>query len=75
MSGKKNQRPVNTRDIARVAGVNQSSVSRALRGDPNVSLKTQERIARIAEEMGYRPNPFVSAFTAQVRGYRRSPKV
>lgn len=67
-------RPVTTRDIAEAAGVNQSTVSRALRNDASVSSAMQQRIRALADEMGYRPNPFVSAFTAQVRGYRRSPQ-
>lgn len=34
----------------------------------------REKVQQTAKELGYRPNPFVSAFTAQVRGYRRSPQ-
>jgi DNA-binding LacI/PurR family transcriptional regulator len=67
------ERPVTMRDVARKAGVNPSTVSRALRDDSNVSKARREEIQRIAEEMGYRPNPFVQAFTAHVRGYRRLP--
>ena len=74
MNEKKPQRPITTRDIADTAGVNQSTVSRALRNDPSVSEKMREKVRKIADELGYRPNPFVSAFTAQVRGYRRSPQ-
>lgn len=66
-------RPVTMRDVAKKAGVNPSTVSRALRNDNNVSTSRREEIQRIAEEMGYRPNPFVQAFTAHVRGYRRLP--
>lgn len=61
------------RDVAKKAGVNPSTVSRALRNDANVSKARRKEIQRIAEEMGYRPNPFVQAFTAHVRGYRRLP--
>jgi len=67
------ERPVTMRDVAEKAGVNPSTVSRALRDDSNVSKARREEIQRIAEEMGYRPNPFVQAFTAHVRGYRRLP--
>lgn len=67
-------RPVTTHDIAVHAGVNQSTVSRALRNDPSISAHMREKIQQAANELGYRPNPFVSAFTAQVRGYRRSPQ-
>lgn len=49
--------PVTIGDIARVAGVHPATVSRALHGAGNkVSAETQERVARLAREMGYRPN-------------------
>ncbi|MDF3056944.1 MAG: LacI family transcriptional regulator [Rariglobus sp.] len=67
-------RPVTTRDVALQAGVAQSTVSRALSNNSQVSKAERERITAIAQKLGYRPNPFVSAFTAQVRGYRRSPQ-
>lgn len=67
-------RPVTTRDVAMQAGVAQSTVSRALSNNSQVSKAERERIVAIAQKLGYRPNPFVSAFTAQVRGYRRSPQ-
>lgn len=74
MNEKTLQRPITTRDIADAVGVNQSTVSRALRNDPSVSKKMREKINKKSKELGYRPNPFISAFTSQVRGYRRSPQ-
>jgi DNA-binding LacI/PurR family transcriptional regulator len=62
------------RDVADRLGVNASTVSRALRGDPRVSETTRKRVQETAMEMGYRPNPYVQAFTAHVRGYRRMPE-
>ncbi len=44
------------RDVALAAGVAQSTVSRALRGSGRVDKKTQERIAKIAESIGYVPS-------------------
>ncbi len=73
MSELEPKRPVTMRDVANAAGVNPSTVSRALRNDTNVSKKRREEILAIAEKLGYRPNPFVQAFTAHVRGYRRLP--
>ena len=61
------------RDLAKAAEVHQSTVSRALRNDPKISEKIRKKVQAAAKELGYRPNPFVQAFTAQVRGYRKSP--
>ncbi len=46
------------------------TVSRALRKQSNISPETQKRIQVIADELGYRPNPLVSALMT----YRRAAK-
>ncbi|GAA2207268.1 LacI family DNA-binding transcriptional regulator [Nonomuraea monospora] len=55
------KRPVPTmRDIAAVAGVSQSTVSRVLSGVPTavpIAPATRQRVLRTARELGYRPNP------------------
>lgn len=43
-------------DIAREAGVSQSTVSRALRHDPRVDPATAERVLQVATRLGYSPN-------------------
>jgi len=47
-------RKVSIKDIARLARVSHSTVSRALRGSPMVNSETAVRIQKIADEAGYR---------------------
>ena len=55
---------VTLRDLAQRAGVSHVTVSRALRNDPSISTKRRKEIKRLAEEMGYRPDPSLSALAA-----------
>jgi DNA-binding LacI/PurR family transcriptional regulator len=48
------QRPASIKDIARIAGVSHSTVSRALQNSPLVNRATVEEIQRIARDVGYR---------------------
>ncbi|SFJ94213.1 LacI family DNA-binding transcriptional regulator [Cellulomonas sp. KH9] len=45
-----------SRDVARLAGVAQSTVSYVLAGKGSISPATRERVLRAAEELHYRPN-------------------
>ncbi|HJF32546.1 MAG TPA: LacI family transcriptional regulator [Sporosarcina psychrophila] len=45
-------------DVAKRAGVSQSSVSRVYFEGATVSAKTREKVLAAAEELGYRPNEF-----------------
>ena len=47
---------VTLEDIAQLAGVTRSTVSRALADSPRVKLETRQKIQRLAQEMGYVPN-------------------
>jgi DNA-binding LacI/PurR family transcriptional regulator len=52
--------PVRMRDIAAVANVSQSTVSRVLNDAPTrvpIAAETRERVNRAAQQLGYRPNP------------------
>ena len=49
---------ISQRDIAKMLGINVSTVSRALRGLEGVSPKLRQQIESFAVENGYRPNPF-----------------
>lgn len=48
------QKAVSIKDIARLAQVSHSTVSRALRNSPSVGRQTTERIQAIARQSGYR---------------------
>jgi LacI family transcriptional regulator len=45
--------PVTGHDVARLLGLSQSTVSRALRGDPRVTEATRQRVVEAAKELGY----------------------
>ncbi|HEX4267301.1 MAG TPA: LacI family DNA-binding transcriptional regulator [Steroidobacteraceae bacterium] len=47
------RRRPNSLDIAHLAGVSQSTVSRALRADPMVSACTRERVLEVARQLNY----------------------
>lgn len=50
--------PASLKDVARLAGVNSSTASRALRHDPTqrINAQTRERVLEAAASLGYRPN-------------------
>jgi len=54
-------------EIAQRLGVASSTISRALRNDPRISLEVRKRVRSVAEELGYQPNPLVSALMANRR--------
>jgi LacI family transcriptional regulator len=49
------------RDVAARARVSVATVSKSLSGKPSIPPETRAMIARLAEQMGYRPHPYVSA--------------
>ncbi len=62
--------PTTLKDIARAAGCSKNTVSLALRGDRQIPERTRERIRRVAEQLGYRPNPVLSHLMAQLGASR-----
>lgn len=55
---------VTQRDVARAAGVSNAAVSLALRASPSIPAKTQRRIKKIAERLGYAPDPMLAGLAA-----------
>lgn len=56
-------RRVSQKNIAEVAGVHVTTVSLALRNSKSLLPETREKIQRIARELGYQPDPMLSALT------------
>ena len=62
---------VTQQDVALRAGVHRTAVSLALKKHPSIPAETRERIEAVAAEMGYVPDPMLSALAAY-RGSRRT---
>jgi LacI family transcriptional regulator len=50
------KRQVTIKDIAAKLGISTSTVSRALKDHPDISLKTREAVQELAKILGYKPN-------------------
>ncbi|RYD22041.1 MAG: LacI family transcriptional regulator [Verrucomicrobiaceae bacterium] len=57
-------RRVSLREIARQLGVSHVTVSLALRDSPQISAAVREKVKKLAEELGYRPDPMLSALSS-----------
>jgi LacI family transcriptional regulator len=56
MGSTKSGKAAGIRDIANALGTSIGTVDRALHGRSGVSARTKERVLRMAEKLGYRPN-------------------
>src|SRR5438094_8301856 len=56
--------PVSIYDIAKIAGVSPSTVSRALEDHPRIGAKTRMRIQELAREMNYVPSTVAKSLAA-----------
>ncbi|KPQ24649.1 MULTISPECIES: LacI family DNA-binding transcriptional regulator [unclassified Halomonas] len=50
------RKSVTSRDVAKLAGVSQSAVSRSFSPNAKVAEKTRKKVMQAARELGYRPN-------------------
>lgn len=62
------KRPVTASDVARAAGVSQSTVSRAFAENAGPPPKKKDLILQVARELGYHPNAFARALAANRSG-------
>src|SRR5712664_3398588 len=63
--GAEADRRVTVKDVARVAGVSQATVSKALNDSREVSEETRERVTAVASGLGYRPNAIARSLKAR----------
>ncbi|WP_158966494.1 LacI family DNA-binding transcriptional regulator [Paraglaciecola sp. L3A3] len=56
---------VTIKDVARVAGVSPSTVSRVVRGQGKVGIKCRAKVQKVIDEMGYRPNTNARALVSR----------
>jgi DNA-binding LacI/PurR family transcriptional regulator len=61
-------RRISYTDIAKVVGYHRSTVGLALRNHPRIPTETREKILKVANEMGYRPDPSLNSLI----NYRRN---
>ena len=47
---------ISTRELAELAGVSQSTISRCLNDHPSISFETKERVRKLALQYGYVEN-------------------
>jgi len=49
-------RQVTIKDIAKTLGISASTVSRALKDHPDISINTKNKVKELAETLNYKPN-------------------
>jgi DNA-binding LacI/PurR family transcriptional regulator len=67
-NSRQGKKRVTSYDVARVAGVSQSAVSRAFRPGLSVSDKTREKVMKASKKLGYRPNAIARMLITQRSG-------
>ena len=62
----------NQRDIAKVLGVSQATISLALSGDLSIPAQMRKRVEDAAKNLGYRQNAYVSVLMSRIRSGRKA---
>ncbi|MER7480232.1 LacI family DNA-binding transcriptional regulator [Streptomyces sp. NPDC126510] len=60
------QRSVNIWDVAKAAGVSHQTVSRVVNSSPRVKKTTRDRVLKVIDELGYKPNRLARALAGGV---------
>ena len=53
-------------EIAKLAGVSQATVSRVLKGDPQVNAEMRERVLAVVQQLGYVPDARAQTPVAEI---------
>lgn len=64
----KNEKKVRSFEVAELAKISRSTVSRALSGDPRISEDTRARVHAAAAKLGYQPNMIARGLKNQTTG-------
>jgi len=64
-NGSKGNKPVNLRDVARLAGVSVATVSMVINDNPRISRATHMKVQRLIERLGYRPNRLAQSLSSK----------
>lgn len=62
---------VTLRQLAKKSGLSLASISLALRDSPKISLANRAAIQALADQLGYRPNPLVTAGMTKIRASKQ----
>ena len=55
------QKAITIKDLAEKLNISVSTVSRALKDNPEISQQTRKTVQALAKELGYKPNPIAVA--------------
>src|SRR6476659_7633049 len=64
-NGGRANKPVNLRDVAKMAGVSVATVSMVINDNPRISRGTHMRVQRLIDRLGYRPNRLAQSLSGR----------